>query len=156
TAVKIRGIDGVTEVAPRIVGGLSLGQDAESAVLVGMPPEKLLATFTGVEGRLCQPGKLHELVVGRELARRLPLEVGSYVLPFYRSRQGERLAQVVGVFKSDVSLWEARLVLTTFEAAAAIYDQPGLATDLLVYCRPGYEENIRAALFQLGPLSPPG
>lgn len=151
---KIRAIGGVTDVVPRIVGGLYLGQDNESAVLVGMPPEKLPAAFAGVDGRLCQPGKLHELVVGRELSRRLHLEVGTYVPPFYRSRQGERLAQVVGVFKSDVSLWEARLVLTTFDAATAIYDQPGLATDLLVYCRPGYEEQIRTAVLQFGPLSP--
>src|SRR5262245_9064156 len=63
-AAKIRRIDGVTEVVPRIVGSIYLGQAAESAVLVGMPPEKLSAALRAIEGRLCRPGPVHELVVG--------------------------------------------------------------------------------------------
>jgi ABC-type lipoprotein release transport system permease subunit len=141
-------LEGVTDVVPRIVGALVLGKDNESVVLLGLPADKLPAAVTCVEGRLCQPSNLHELVVGSELARRLKLRVGSYLPPFYRNRQGERLAEVVGVFRSDAPLWQANLILTTFDSAAAIFDQPGLATDFLVYCRPGYENAIRAQILQ--------
>src|SRR5262249_14435479 len=33
-------VDGVLEVVPRIVGGIVLGRNRESAVLVGMPPDR--------------------------------------------------------------------------------------------------------------------
>src|SRR5262249_33510713 len=83
---------------------------------------------------------------GSELARRLNLKVGSLVPPFYRSRSGERVSEVVGVFRSDVSLWQARLIVTSFDTASHLFDQPGLATDLLVYCRPGYESEVQGAI----------
>src|SRR5439155_2933462 len=82
-------------------------------------------------------------------ASRLHLYIGSVLPPYYRNRQGEHLSEVVGIFKSDVSFWQANLVLTTFESATAIFDQPGLATDLLVYCRPGYEPAVRASILRL-------
>jgi ABC-type lipoprotein export system ATPase subunit len=53
---------------------------------------------------------------------------------------------VVGVFRSDVSLWQARLVVTSLETAAHLFDQPGLATDLTVRCRPGYAEEVARAV----------
>ena len=37
-------------------------------------------------------------------------------------------------------------MLTSVETAGRIFDQPGLATDLLVYCRPGYGPAVRAAI----------
>src|SRR5262249_6375071 len=84
--------------------------------------------------------------------RRLRLRVGDLLPPFYYNPQGERLSKVVGVFKSDVSLWQANLILTSFDTAAAIFNQRGLATDLLVSCRPGYQEQVRSAI--LRPLTP--
>src|SRR5581483_6938149 len=44
--------------------------------------------------------------------------------------------------RPDCPLWQASLVLTTFDTAAAIFDQEGLATDMLVWCRPGYEAEV--------------
>jgi ABC-type lipoprotein release transport system permease subunit len=148
TAAAIRKIDGVTDVVPRIVGGIVLGKDREPAVLVGMPPERFPEAISCVDGRLPKPGGVNELVVGSELARRLRLRIGSMIPPFYRNRHGERLSTVVGIFRSDVCLWQAHLVLTPFDTAAAIFDQPGLATDLLVYCRPGYQAGVAAAVLR--------
>jgi ABC-type lipoprotein release transport system permease subunit len=142
-ADRIRGIDGVTAVTPRIVGVVALGKEGEPAVLVGLPPEHFPTSVTWVAGRLPGSGPIHELAVGSVLARRLRLEVGSVIPPFYRNDAGERLSKVVGVFDSDVSLWASRLVLTTLDSAAAIFNQRGLATDLLVDCRPGYAEAVR-------------
>jgi ABC-type lipoprotein release transport system permease subunit len=93
--------------------------------------------------------KRNELVVGSDLARRLHLSVGTLLPPFYRSRHGERVSEVVGVFRSDVAPWQARLIVTSLETAGHILDQPGLATDLLVDCRPGYQDAVRVALGRL-------
>lgn len=145
-ADEVRRIDGVTAVTPRIVGPITLGKDNESAVLVGVPLEAAPAGVDFVRGRLPRAAPRHELAVGSELARRLRLDVGSRLPPFYRSDEGERVSEVVGVFDAGVSIWQARLVLTTFDTAAAIFNRRGLATDLLVYTRPGYEERVAVEL----------
>lgn len=146
---EIRKIEGVRMVTPRIVGGIVLGADHENAVLVGMPVENFPPALTCVEGRLPHPASRNELVVGTELAGRLHLHVGDRLPPFYHSSKGDRISEVVGLFKSDVSLWQARLILTSFDTAAEIFDQPGLATDLLVDCRPGYQESITETLHRI-------
>src|SRR5262249_33570612 len=137
---------GVADVVPRIVGRIELGKDRLSAVVVGVPLEGFPAGLECVEGRLYAGSRRNELVVGTDLARRLNLQVGSLLPPFYRNRSGERVSEVVGVFRSDVSLWQARLIVTSIDTAAHLFDQPDLATDLLVYCRPGYEDEVRRAI----------
>jgi ABC-type lipoprotein release transport system permease subunit len=153
---RIQAIDGVTEVTPRIVGGIVLGKDRENAVVVGLPVDKLPTSVTCVAGRLPRASARNELVVGSELARRLGLEIGALIPPFYHSRHGERISEVVGLFRSEVSLWQANLILTSLDTAAAIFDQQGLATDLLVTCRPGSQARVSAAILQGLALSPPG
>jgi ABC-type lipoprotein release transport system permease subunit len=150
-ADEVRKLPGVVAVTPRIVGRVELGKDRVSAVLVGVPVEDFPSGLECVRGRLPHrpaegSGQRNELVIGSELARRLHLDVGSLLPPFYHSRAGDRVSEVVGVFRSDVSLWQARLVVTSFETAAHIFDQSGLATDLLVYCRPDYQEEVRRAI----------
>jgi ABC-type lipoprotein release transport system permease subunit len=149
---ELRRMPGVEEVRPRIVGRIELGKDRVSAVLVGVSLDQLpalecidgrLPRATSPEATLTGP---HELLVGSDLARRLGLRVGSHIPPFYRNRQGERVSQVIGVFRSDVSLWQARLIVTSFADAAHIFDQPDLATDLLIRCRPGYQATVRDAI----------
>ncbi len=147
-------IDGVTAVVPRIVGTVFLGKDQVEAVLVGVPLERFPPALACVDGRLYEAGSQNELVVGTELARRLNLHVGALVPPFYHNRHGDRLSKVVGLFRSDVSLWQANLVVTTFNSAAGVFDQEGLATDLLVSCRPGYQEAVRANVLQRATLGP--
>lgn len=152
-AAQMEKIPGVVAVVPRIVGGLVLGKENENAVLVGLPPDRWPQSIHCVEGRLPQANGLNELVVGTELARRLRLEVGSVIPPFYHSAQGERLSRVVGIFSPEAGIWQANLVFTTFDTAAHVFDQKDTATDLLVYCRPGYEAQVAAALLKV-PLSP--
>jgi ABC-type lipoprotein release transport system permease subunit len=146
---RVRRIEGVTAVVPRIVGEVVLGKENEHAVLVGLPPEQFSAWAGCVEGEVPGPDRPvqpNELVVGTTLARRLHLQVGSALLPFYSNDRGVRISRVVGVFKADAPLWQARLILTTFDTAAAIFAQPGLATDLLVSCRPSYEAAVSRAI----------
>ena len=145
---KIEGIEGVSAVIPRIVGRVVLGRDREDVVVVGIAADKLTPSISCVRGRLHRAGSTNEFVVGTELARNLNLDVGSAIPPFYRSREGERVSTVVGIFASDVSIWQARLIFTSFETAAHIFDQPTLATDLLVYCRQGYQASVAASILR--------
>lgn len=140
---EVRTLDGVTEVVPRIVGEILLGKDGIHAVLVGLPAQQLPAWSACIEGELPRGGSgPNQLVIGTALARRLSLKVGSMLLPFYHSEGGDRLSRVVGVFRADAPLWQANLILTTFETAQHLFDQTGLATDLLVWCRPGAQAEV--------------
>jgi ABC-type lipoprotein release transport system permease subunit len=143
---SIRRLDGVTEVVPRIVGSIRLGKEAEPAVVVGLPLEKLAASVRCIEGRLPRLSGPNELVVGSELAQRLKLKIGSVIPPFYHNDQGERTSRVVGIFEGDVPLWGARLILSPFETAAALFNESERATDLLIYCRPGYQVFVAQAI----------
>ena len=147
TAVpEIRDLDGVVAVVPRIVGEVILGKEGVHAVLLGLPAERFPAWSSAVEGDLPRQGSVHELVLGTALARRLKLRVGSILPPFYQNRKGDRNSRVVGLFKADAPVWQANLILTTFETAAYVFDQPGSATDLLVWCRPGYQNETCSAI----------
>jgi len=142
----IQKVEGVKAVVPRIVGELTIGANHEPAVVVGMPPETYPDAISCVEGRLPQTKPLNELVMGAQLARRLKLTVGSMIPPFYHNDEGDFLSEVVGIFKSDVSLWESNLIFATFETASRLFNQRGMATDLLVYCRPGYQPSVADAI----------
>jgi ABC-type lipoprotein release transport system permease subunit len=145
-ADDLRKLPGVVSAVPRIVGRVELGRERVGAVVVGVPVQEFPAELDCVRGRLYQGGARNELVVGSDLAARLHLDVGSLLPPFYTSRRGERVSEVVGVFRPDAPLWQARLVLTSFETAAHVFDQEGQATDLLVRCRPGYADEVRQAV----------
>jgi len=144
----LEAIEGVTEVIPRIVGSMTIGRNRENIVVLGLPREKFPDTVSCLSGRLPKSAALNELVVGTELASRLNLQVGSILPPFYRNVRGERLSKVVGVFQANAPLWQARLVLTTLETAAVLFDQPEQVSDFLVYCRPGYQERVRSKILQ--------
>jgi ABC-type lipoprotein release transport system permease subunit len=147
-ADEIRGLPGVADAAPRIVGRIELGKERVSAVVVGVALAHLPSNLECIDGRLYGGGSRNELVIGSDLARRLNLKVGSLLPPFYRSRSGEHVSEIVGIFRSDVSYWQARLIVTSFETAARIFDQPGMATDVIVYCQPGYEADVRTAILR--------
>jgi ABC-type lipoprotein release transport system permease subunit len=145
----VRALDGVTEVVPRIIGEVLLGKERLHAVLVGVPTERLPAWSDCIDGELPHGGGgPNQLVIGTALARRLNLKVGSVLLPFYHAERGERLSRIVGVFRPDAPLWQANLVLTTFDTAAHLFDQAGLATDLLVWCRPGSQTEVSRRMEQ--------
>lgn len=148
SAQTMRGVNGVTRVVPRIVGEVKIGKDQLRAVVVGLPASELPGWSATVLGDVPQPRRPFELVVGCALAKALRIQIGSIVPPFYRSEQGEHLSRVVGIFRRDAPLWQANLILTTFEAAQAIFDQTGYATDMLVWCRPGYQQPTAFAIEQ--------
>jgi ABC-type lipoprotein release transport system permease subunit len=153
-AEPIRAIPGVVSVVPRIVGEVALGRDATSAVLVGVPRDALPAGTSVVDGRLFAADGGQELVVGSRLARRLAVQPGSKIPPFYRNSEGERVSTVVGVFRSSAPLWEANVVLASLETASAVFGQRGLASSLLVTCAPGYADEVKELVLALPSLAP--
>lgn len=146
-AEQLRGLKDVRMVVPRIVGGVVLGKERMPAVVVGLANGQMAEWANCIDGHLPNQGGPHELVVGTAIAHKLGLHVGSPLLPFYRNDlRGERNSRIVGVFKPDSPLWQASLILTTFESAAIIFEQEGLATDLLVWCNPGTENDVARAV----------
>jgi ABC-type lipoprotein release transport system permease subunit len=156
TIPEIEKLDGVTAVIPRIVGGTTLGINREPVVVVGLPVQGLPPSTTCVEGRLYGLASRNEFVIGTELAQRLNLKVGSLIPPFYRNERGEQVSKVVGVFAADGPLWQSRLIFTSLESAAEVFDQRGLATDLLVDCRDGLEAAVRRKILQMSPVNSNG
>ncbi len=152
-AESVRRLPGVAAVRLRIVGPVDLGAAHEHAVLVGVEPGAIPPDVRCVEGRLFRAGGGNELVVGSRLARRLALAPGARIPPFYVNREGERVSEVVGVFRSDLPMWEANVVLASLETAQAVFDERGTATQLLVTCDPGYADAVRTAIHSLPTLS---
>jgi len=149
---QIRAIHGVTDVVPRIVGEVRLGADALSAVLVGVPGGGLPSTTAIVEGKFFDPGSRGEIVVGARLAERLGLRVGAKIPPFHRNDAGERVSTVVGIFRSDLPIWEANLIFASLETAEGVFGQGGLASSLVVSCAPGDVDVVRRAILRLASL----
>lgn len=143
---KIASLPGVTGATPRIVGRLTIGQERHSAVVVGLPVDKIPQTLPIVEGAMFSSNPANELVVGSALASRLKLKVGSSIPPFYHNRRGDYVSKVVGIFSFDAPLWQANMILTSFDTASRLFDQPGLTTEVLVYCRPGTQDELARAL----------
>jgi ABC-type lipoprotein release transport system permease subunit len=143
---KIAALPGVTEAVPRIVGRMSIGQERHSAVVVGLPVDRLKPIAPFLDGRLFGDTKVNEVVVGSALASRLKLKVGSLIPPFYQNRQGERVSEVVGIFSFDAPLWQSNMIFVSFETAARLFDQPRLTTEVLVYCRAGTEGELARAV----------
>ncbi len=131
-AERIKAMPGVLRVVPRIVGRTYLGE--ELAVIVGIDaPENSLAP--------------DQLLLGRSLARRLDLEPGdSYhfslfpALPF----------TVAGLLDENLSIWSTSMVVVPFQAAAQIFKLPDMASELLVYCRPGTADRVAEELSSIG------
>jgi ABC-type lipoprotein release transport system permease subunit len=144
-AEKIAALPGVVKAVPRIVGKLTLGDERHPALVVGMPPREM-PSLDFIEGELFRDEQTNELVIGSQLASDLKLHVGSLLPPFYRNRQGEKVSKVVGIFRADAPVWQANLIFTSFHTAARLFDQPALATDVLVYCRAGAAEELSSAI----------
>jgi len=149
-AAKLAAIEGVTSAEPRIVGPIALGKNREPAVLVGVRAQRPDPPLVGVEGRLFVDGPSHELVLGAGLAKRLGLRVGSVIPPFYYNPQGERVSRVVGTFLPSASIWESRVVLTSLETAAVVFNEEQTVTDVAIRCREGYVGTVREAIIALG------
>lgn len=123
-AERLAALHGVERVTPRIVGRAVLG--SETVVVVG------------IDGAAEDAGE-GQAVLGRALARRLALSPGDE-LRF--SIAPEVPLTVAGLLEPESSLWAQSMVRLSFSDAVRLFRQPGLATELLLHCRPGLGERV--------------
>ncbi len=133
-------IPGVMRVVPRIVGRTYLGE--ELAVVVGIDR---FADFS--PSRTEHPLDAEQAYFGSSLARRLDLAPGDEfrfflnpALPF----------SVAGLLEPELSIWSGSMVVISFDAAQQVFKLPGMASELLLYCRPGTAESVADHLSSLG------
>lgn len=144
---KVQKISGVLKVVPRAIGRAYLGD--KLVVILGISPADLPGSIKGIKGRLFLPGTRNEVVVGNGLARYYQLAPGdSFIFPLNR----DKVFKVVGIFSADSSIWSSDLVLMSLEDGAELFQMKGMASDFLIYCRPGYEGVISKGISWLGPL----
>lgn len=131
-------LPGVVEVVPRISGRTYLGE--ELAIVVGIDSPELLGKGFTSPG----PG---EVMIGRSLADRLGLKKGDELrfflfpaMPF----------TIVDLIDGDLSIWASSMVILSFQDAATIFKLPELASEILIYCRPGTADTIAEHLSSLG------
>jgi ABC-type lipoprotein release transport system permease subunit len=128
-------IQGVTRVVPRVVGRTYV-MDKLLAIL-GVDSQSLPSPIRVTKGR--KPQARGEVILGRRAAEYLKAGIGTR---FKIKRSPDQVFQIVGVFQSDVNVWNADLLLMRFEDASLLFGHEGKATDLMVYTRPGYEQIV--------------
>jgi putative ABC transport system permease protein len=125
---EIRSTPGVEAAAPRVYAGglVSSGPSSGAVLLLGFDPEReprvsrLLGAL--VEGRVPRPGA-RELVVGRELARRLGVRTGQelvVVAPAADGSLGNDLFRVTGLFATGVTEMDDGYALAPLGALQAL------------------------------------
>ncbi len=131
-------IPGVVKVVPRISGRTYLGE--ELATVVGIDSPNF---FSNRQEQLATG----EVLIGRSLAERLELRKGDELrfflfpaMPF----------TIVDLIDGDLSIWASSMVILSFSDAATLFKLPGFASEILIYSRPGTEDNIAEQLSSLG------
>ncbi len=131
-------IPGVVKVVPRISGRTYLGE--ELATVVGIDSPNF---FSNRQEQLATG----EVLMGRSLAERLELRKGDELrfflfpaMPF----------TIVDLIDGDLSIWSSSMVILSFSDAATLFKLPGFASEILIYSRPGTEDNIAEQLSSLG------
>lgn len=131
----LKEIQGVTEVVPRVIGRTYV--KGKFLAVLGIDPEHMPSSIRLVRGRM--PKGNGDVIIGREAAKFLKLEIGSR---FSIKRNPGQVFQIVGLFKSPCNIWNVDLLMMNFEDASLLFGIRGMATDLSVYTRPGYEQIV--------------
>ncbi|MFQ6093904.1 MAG: ABC transporter permease [bacterium] len=138
-AEEIRHISGVVKAVPRVVGRTYFVD--KLVVVVGISPENIPASVRCVEGSLFK--EREDVIIGAGLAEYFKLGIGER---FSLELNPQKLFKVVGLFDAQASIWSSNLLFMSFEDANELFRMEGMATDILVYTRPGYEESVSEVL----------
>ncbi len=138
----IKSLDGVVKVFPRVVGRVYFFD--KLVTVVGVHRETFSDALKIIQGRI--PSSPGEILIGEALASQMGFQLGtSFSFVFNPSK----LFRVVGIFTSKCTIWSALLTCMSFEDAQDLFSTPGMATDLLLYTRPGYAEAIAKKLQEM-------
>jgi ABC-type lipoprotein release transport system permease subunit len=128
-------IQGITKVVPRVIGRTYV--KGRFLAILGIAPASIPSSIRIVQGR--GPRAKGDVIIGHKAAECLNLSVGRR---FAIKRNPGQVFQIVGLFHSHCNIWNADLLVMTFEDAVDLFGLEGRATDLMVYTRPGYEEIV--------------
>ena len=128
---RLRKMDGVTKVFPRIVGRTYFVN--RLATIVGVLPENIPKSIHLAQGVMFR--ERGEVVIGKGLAKVFNLQIG---VRFTLSTNRSKVFKGAGIFDADATIWSANLILMSFEDASEFFKMEGKATDILIYTRPGY------------------
>ena len=137
---KIKSIEGVEQVVPRLKFGAMVSLEDELVGMMGWgvdPDEEI--EFIGInksiiEGRMVQEGN-KEVVMGAGLLEKIGREVGEKVTILYTTPFGSfkgSTFQIVGKYKSDIQALNDRLFFLPLSQAQRILEMPGEVTELLL------------------------
>lgn len=128
---EFKQMEGVVRVEPRVVGRTYLS--TQLSVIVGILPKNMPAEMNFMEGRPFQ--KRGEVIIGKSLSKEFDLKTG---VMFSLYLNPHITFKVVGIFDSTPGMWASNLILMSFEDASDFFKLQGMATDILIYTRPGY------------------
>jgi putative ABC transport system permease protein len=137
---KIRSVEGVEQVVPRLKFGAMVSLEDELVGMIGWginPAEEI--KFMGIdknitEGRIVQEGN-KEVVMGAGLLKKIGREVGEKVTILYSTPFGSfkgSTFQIVGKYQSDIQGMNDKLFFLPLGQAQRILEMPGEVTELLL------------------------
>ena len=139
-ADKLKEVEGVTQVVPRIKFGAVVIQEDELVRMLGWgidPAEEI--KFTQIdkdlsEGRMVQPGN-REIVMGSGLMKKLNREVEDKVTLVYTTPYGSikgSTLKIVGKIQSSLPLINDNVFYLPIEQAQEMLEMPGQVSELLL------------------------
>ena len=137
---KIRSVEGVEQVVPRLKFGAMVSLEDELVGMMGWgvdPAEEI--KFMGIdknitEGRMVQEGN-KEVVMGAGLLKKIGREVGEKVTILYSTPFGSfkgSTFQIVGKYQTDIQGMNDKLFFLPLGQAQRILEMPGEVTELLL------------------------
>jgi len=137
---KIKSVEGVEQVVPRLKFGALVSLEDELVGMLGWgvdPTEEI--EFIGVdkrivEGRMVQE-RNKEIVMGAGLLKKIGREVGEKVTILYTTPFGSfkgSTFQIVGKYQSDIQALNDQLFFLSLDQAQRILEMPGEVTELLL------------------------
>ena len=137
---KIKSVEGVEQVVPRLKFGAMVSLEDELVGMMGWGVDPLEEIkFMGIdknitEGRMVQEGN-KEVVMGAGLLEKIGREVGEKVTILYTTPFGSfkgSTFQIVGKYKSDIQALNDKLFFLPLGQAQRILEMPGEVTELLL------------------------
>jgi len=136
-------IDGVDRIFPRIVGRAYLFD--QLVTIVGLHSQAFPGHLEIIQGHM--PGSAGEVLIGNALARQMGFQLGTtFSLSFNPSKR----FRIAGIFRSECSIWSAILICMPLEDAQELFQTPGMASDILIYTRPGYAHAVAELIQERG------
>jgi len=132
---RFEAIQGITKVIPRVIGRTYV--KGKFMAVLGISSASIPPSIQLISGR--EPKAKGEVILGQSAAEYLNLKVGSR---FSIDRNPGQVWQIVGLFRSTFTIWNADLLIMNFEDTCELFGVRGEATDFLIYTRPGYEQIV--------------